>query len=923
MLQIIGRGGFGVVFRAFDEVLHRVVAVKALSPQMAATSPARKRFVREARSSAGVRHENMVQVYEVGEQPLPYIAMEFIPGETLQQRLDRDGPIDVLDVLGIGRQIAAGLAAAHAADLIHRDIKPANIMLEGGTRRVRITDFGLARAADDASITQSGMIAGTPMYMAPEQATGEPLDQRADLFSLGSVLYVMVSGRPPFRANGALAVLRRVVEDTPRPIREIIPETPSWLCDIISKLHAKNPEERYKSAREVAGVLADCEARLKANPELGELPPAPPPEKPALTVARSGRRKRATIVALLLSVVTLGVTEAAGVTHLFRERPPKTDSIQPQDGPPIELAKGPPDGTINPTTKASPPPAVHLFTDADARRIAALPPIEQAGEVRKELKRLNPDFDGAFRPVVKDDAVTELYFCTDYVTDISPVRALPRLQILSMKGSRVGRGSLVDLSPLKGMVLVDLNLANNKIRNLAPLQGMPLKGLDLWQWVGTDMKPLQGMPLKMLNGGGGNQMLDLMPLAGLPLEYLCVNYTKASDLAPLRGIPLRWVEFTNTNVTDVSPLREVKTLESINRQPSTKFWQMVDAKKNDPAPPMADPGPDRKAAEYVLSVGRTLRINGRDDEISNRARLPGGTFRLTSVSLIQNQQVTNAGLDVFKDCRDLTHVVLLDSKNVTDAGLAHFRGCQNLIRLDLNGTNVTDAGLACFKVCANITTLALPHTVISDRGLLEFPSLKNLTLLDLCGCRNVTGAGLARFTDSKNLTFLGLEFAGVTDDDLARFADCKKLATLRLGGTKITNAGLAGFKDCKNIVIISLGNTPVTDAGLACLKDRKNLTQLQLNNTSVTDTGLAELTGLNRLTKLGLTKAKGVNELAKALPNCQITWDGGRTGIGSDRGCEWRRQARPRRRQPLRQQRHHAAESYRGRRSGGPSVRRE
>ena len=192
VLQVLGKGGFGIVFRAFDEMLQRVVALKVLAPQLAATSPARKRFLREARSSAQVRHENVVQVYEVAEQPLPYLAMEFIPGETLQQRLDRVGPLERAEVVRIGRQIAEGLAAAHATDLIHRDIKPGNVLLEGGQHKVKITDFGLARAADDASISQSGIIAGTPMYMAPEQAKGETLDQRADLFSLGSVLYQMV-----------------------------------------------------------------------------------------------------------------------------------------------------------------------------------------------------------------------------------------------------------------------------------------------------------------------------------------------------------------------------------------------------------------------------------------------------------------------------------------------------------------------------------------------------------------------------------------------------------------------------------------------------------------------------------------------------------------------------------------------------------
>src|SRR5262249_49410324 len=287
-LQVLGKGSFGIVFWAFDNVLERVVAVKVMAPQLATTSPARKRFIREARSSAAVRHENVVQVHEVGEQPLPFLVMEFIPGETLQQKLDRVGPLDVPETLRIGRQVAEGLAAAHDHDLIHRDIKPGNVLLESGPHgRPKITDFGLARAADDASISQSGNVAGTPMYMAPEQALAEPLDHRADLFSLGSVLYQMVSGRPPFRANTMVAVLKRVAEDQPRAIREIIPETPQWLCDIIAKLHAKNPDDRFQSAREVADVLADCEAQLRANTKLKDFS-----RIPRSKAQRSGRRNR-------------------------------------------------------------------------------------------------------------------------------------------------------------------------------------------------------------------------------------------------------------------------------------------------------------------------------------------------------------------------------------------------------------------------------------------------------------------------------------------------------------------------------------------------------------------------------------------------------------------------------------------------------
>ncbi|MCI0703573.1 MAG: protein kinase [Planctomycetia bacterium] len=310
VLEVLGRGGFGIVFRAFDEMLQRVVAVKVLSPSMAATSPARKRFTREARSAALIRHENVVTIHEVGETPLPYLVMEFVPGETLQERLDRIGPLEVAEALRIGREIAEGLAAAHEQGLIHRDIKPSNILIERGPQeRAKITDFGLARAADDASLTRSGVVAGTPMYMAPEQAKSESLDHRADLFSLGSVMYAMLTGRPPFRAENTPAVLKRVADDDPRPIREVIPEVPEWFCRIVEKLHAKNPSERYQTAREVADVLADCQKQLAAHKELKdfaripEAKPAPAPmDNLAMLVFVGGTGIFALIGAILIIV---------------------------------------------------------------------------------------------------------------------------------------------------------------------------------------------------------------------------------------------------------------------------------------------------------------------------------------------------------------------------------------------------------------------------------------------------------------------------------------------------------------------------------------------------------------------------------------------------------------------------------------------
>jgi serine/threonine protein kinase len=310
------------VFKAFDEALQRVVAIKVLSPQFASNATARKRFTREAQAAAAVAHEHVVTIHAVEDSgPVPYIVMQFVAGISLQDRLDRTGALELKEILRIGLQTACGLAAAHAQGLVHRDIKPANILLENGIERVKITDFGLARAVDDAGLTQSGVVAGTPMYMAPEQAAGDPVDHRADLFSLGSVLYALCTGRPPFRASGTLAVLRRVSEEEPRPIQEINPEIPDWLGDIIAKLHAKRPEDRFQSAYEVAELL---EQHLAHFQQPGQVPlpprvsrPRAYEDRPAPRAGARPSRSQAWLVAavllLVLAVCLIPVLVVVGV----------------------------------------------------------------------------------------------------------------------------------------------------------------------------------------------------------------------------------------------------------------------------------------------------------------------------------------------------------------------------------------------------------------------------------------------------------------------------------------------------------------------------------------------------------------------------------------------------------------------------------
>jgi serine/threonine-protein kinase len=261
---VLGQGGMGIVLKAHDPALNRNVAIKVLAAHLASSGAARQRFLREARAAAAVVHEHVAAVHAVAEASgLPYLVMEYVPGRSLQERLDSQGPLTLPEMLRIGMQAAAGLGAAHAQGLVHRDVKPANILLENGVERVRLTDFGLARAAAEAVLTQSGVVVGTPHYMSPEQARGETVDHRADLFSLGSTLYAMCTGHPPFRAESALAVVRRVCDDEPRPIREVNPDVPDWLAALIGRLIAKEPAQRFQTAAEVAELLGGCLAHVQ------------------------------------------------------------------------------------------------------------------------------------------------------------------------------------------------------------------------------------------------------------------------------------------------------------------------------------------------------------------------------------------------------------------------------------------------------------------------------------------------------------------------------------------------------------------------------------------------------------------------------------------------------------------------------------
>ena len=280
----LGMGGMGSVYLATDTRLGRQVAVKTMRPDAAADPDARERFVREARAAAAIDHENVVPVYAVGEyEGTPYLVMPLLKGESLDARLRSGAWPTLAEVCRLGREVAEGLAAAHAVGLVHRDVKPANVWI-GADGRAKLLDFGLARLARGGpALTRAGVMVGTPSYMAPEQAAGGAIDGRADLFSLGVMLYELTTRRKPFTGDSVLAVLTALAIHRPPPAHQTNPGVPAALSRLIDRLLAKAPAERPESAAEVCDALAAVDAA--PTPPKGDLSVSTPP------VADGGRTK--------------------------------------------------------------------------------------------------------------------------------------------------------------------------------------------------------------------------------------------------------------------------------------------------------------------------------------------------------------------------------------------------------------------------------------------------------------------------------------------------------------------------------------------------------------------------------------------------------------------------------------------------------
>jgi serine/threonine protein kinase len=574
VLKEIGRGGMGSVYLAYDEKLKRKLAIKVMLPRYADNAEAKERFLREARVTAGIKHDHIVTVYEADEVGgVPFIAMEYLQGMPLFDYLRQKKPIGLAQAVRVGREVAAGLSAAHKRGLIHRDIKPANIWLEAPNGRVKILDFGLAKPMQDAGpeLTHAGAVLGTPAYMAPEQAEGKPTDHRADLFSLGVVLYRLLAGQLPFPGDSTMAVLMALGTKNPPPIRELNPQVPDAVAELVTDLLRKDPAARPASADEVLTRLKAADRRDQPRPggvadsgtgtnvvpvpipvpeqaesafaHLDEEPTVLAASRTAATVAdrRRGRLAWAGVSAILLIVVLVVLSSA----------------LKP---PPVKETTGkPPEKPVErPAVVKSKPPAPPPVEQSPDRR-AATWAISVGGTVRVNGTLTDVtaaaglpagDFELTFVKLEGNAAATDQNLaafagCTNLlelklegtpVTDagLAHFKDGKRLFVLGLSGTAVTDAGVATFKDCRSLTVINLAATPVTDAGLKPFEGFPdLREVWLYGTKVTD--------------AGLKSFKNCRQLSRVELNDTAVTDAGLTELA---GRPaLRLVEVKQTKVT--------------------------------------------------------------------------------------------------------------------------------------------------------------------------------------------------------------------------------------------------------------------------------------------------------------------------------------------------------------------------------------
>lgn len=764
--SVLGQGGMGTVYLADDTRLHRKVAVKTLRRALAEKPGARDRFQREARAVAGLEHDHIIPIYYVGEADgIPFLAMPLLKGMSLDAYLAQaGGKLAPEATVEISRQIAAGLAAAHKQGLIHRDIKPSNIWLEpvpgrpAEAFRVKILDFGLAQAEeDDVELTQAGDIIGTPAYMSPEQARGEKVDARGDLWSLGVVLYVMMTGKRPFTARTTMGVLTSIAVDHPAAPASLNPSCSQALSNLVMQLLEKDPALRPASAETVIEALA----KLNEEPE--------------------------TLASCTSGTLTAPITEKG-----LESRPPMDE-----------------------TAAFSTSVADRASSSGFRNRARVL-----AVAVAFVLLPLTWLFGGNVYRFVTDqgELVIEVND-KDVQVEIRQNGLIVREKGSGRKFTLAARDGEIEVYEKNGIKLTtqkfELTRGDQKtvtitLENLASARKAARS--DAGQAIGKATKvkdPDRGAAEYLLSVGGivriNGEARDIRDIRRLPKEQFRVTTVNMSGLHRVGDAGL--VCFQNC--------RHVTELDMKGAAVSDNgLVYFKDCKNLTKLLLTCGTVTDRGLAEFKDCKQITqLYLGGT--AVTDQGIAGFKDCDLTYLYL-GTTAVTDAGLAHFQGSQSLTHLTL--GNRVTDAGVANFQNCKNLTQLHLLGGQVTDAGLASFQDCHKINELTLYSLPATDAGLAAFKNCKNLTELRLSGT-SVTGGCLSQLPHRKNLKILSFFNTKLTDADLLHVGGCTNLQQLDLSSTPISDAGLKSLEQLPRLRELNLVQTAVTFDAVARLQE--------------------------------------------------------------------------------------------------------
>lgn len=773
VLKILGHGGMGVVFKAEDPGLKRQVALKAMLPSLAASDSNRKRFLREAQAAAAIEHDNIVHIYQVAEdRGVPFMAMQFLKGEPLDDRLRKEPRLPLSDVLSIGRETAQGLAAAQERGLIHRDIKPANLWLEtqpAAGFRVKILDFGLARGtADDSHLTQQGAIIGTPAYMAPEQVEGKKVDGRADLFSLGVVLYRLCTGELPFKGTDTVSTLMAVAMVQPKAPKALNPKVPSALSTLVMQLLAKIADERPQTAQQVVATLREIEKgasaeTLASKPQVAA---AFEDEDETLTGDRDKKPKRkksgkkalpaplwlaiggaAAVIVVISAVLLMRPARPTGEKELVAVNDAKPAN---NDG----KTKSSDSGTAKQV-------ADNDFLEPDANP-APLPekgsaPTPQEAAQSREMALAILKLPGCYVGIEDKFGVPQTGMMTNileniekrgpfFLTQIQLARSITDESLKMFEGKKFPTVWMLDLF------------------------GTSVQGPGL-RYVRASMPYLRQMNF------GDSPITD----AGL------------KEVAAFKG--MTHLILRNTRVTDrgMHALKRLPRLQTLDLQKTE-----VTSAGFEPLAGLADvlmlfapPKFDDAGMRFLESMRRLTVLDLAKSKVTDAGLAHLDNARELRQLNLYETAITDVGLDAIKDHRNLYQLALDDTK-ITDAGLGKLSGLRVLRVLSLSMTKITDKGLEGIKDL-QLEQLMLMRTKVGDDGLAHLKKMKMLHMLNLTGTK-VTGAGMRHLKELPNLQQIILTDTDVDDASLEHLKGLKNLEHLWMMNSKVTPEGVKKFK---------------------------------------------------------------------------------------------------------------------------------